>query len=449
MKIVLVTLANPKCAKGQQKVTESAMINGIDTSISWSWEKFKESQWYKDNKSLFDEKRGLGYWSWKPFIILDALSDLEEDDVVLYHDSGRPCYDWNIKHNVRPFVKHIQQEYKGLGIVFGPWNHGRFCKRDCLKMMDSDHPRFTKHKQVSATWSFWTKNTYCISILEDWKNWCCDPSRIVTDDKNKNEEHLFFDTHRHDQSILTNILLKQQDFKPLRHKGYEKQINNILSKFAPLNEPKKKYIFISIPKNASKSVFKSFGYQNKDHSKTDDIGIMDNHARWEVILKRYGQEEFDTRYKFCFVRNPWDRCVSWFYYHKNTMKLHPYKTLTFKEWVMQGCPHHWKRQNGTNYELFGHSPLDQWHFVCDNDDNILVDFVGRYETFSTDFQKICKHLNITSEETHINKTRNRTFDYMSEYDLESFEKIREIFQKDISLFGYGETHHLKKENTLV
>ena len=177
MRIVLVTLADGRCKNGQEKMTQSAKELGkVDSVKNWSWKNFKNTTYYSDNVHIFSEKRGLGYWSWKPFIILDTLQSLKDGDVVLYHDAGRPCYDWHIDYDVRPFIKTVIEEYKGLGIVFGPWNHGKMTKRDCFIHMQCDEPRFHNHKQVSATWSVWQKNPFCIQILEEWKSWVVSPS---------------------------------------------------------------------------------------------------------------------------------------------------------------------------------------------------------------------------------------------------------------------------------
>lgn len=239
MRIKLVTLSNDKCKNGQEKVINTGMnIAHIDESIKWSWNEFKQKDWYKDNKHVFDLPRGLGYWAWKPFIILDALEKANDNDVIIYHDAGRPCYDWYFQYDVREFVNHVIKEHKGLGIVFGPFNHGKMTKRDCLIHMNCDKQEFRNHRQVSATWSIWEKNPFCISILQEWKQWVTSQLLLITDEPSAHQEHPNYDAHRHDQSILTNILLKQHfnnNYKLLMCKGYEKNINNMLKHYQSLS----------------------------------------------------------------------------------------------------------------------------------------------------------------------------------------------------------------------
>jgi hypothetical protein len=232
-KTVLVTLADSKCTEGQKKISESAQTNGeINSVINWQWSQFKETMWFHNHK-IFAEKRGLGYWAWKPFIILSAMKDIKDGDVVVYHDSGRDCYGWQFAKSINGFVDKVVKKHKGLGLVFGPWNHGKMTKKDCFINMGCNSSQYHKHRQVSATWSVWQKNEFCVSILKEWCNWVTHETRIISDDKSVLDTELDeYSTHRHDQSILTNILLRYiftNQYNPIFSNGkYEKNINNFL-----------------------------------------------------------------------------------------------------------------------------------------------------------------------------------------------------------------------------
>jgi len=39
-------------------------------------------------------------------------------------------------------------------------------------------------------------------------------------------------------------------------------------------------------------------------------GILDNHCPASVMREKY--DDFDQRFVFCFVRNPWHRLISWY-----------------------------------------------------------------------------------------------------------------------------------------
>lgn len=232
--IHLVSFATGNCVSGQQKLVKSAIEHGIkpENIHSFSKTNFDKASFVKENTHIFKEKRGIGYWSWKPFFILEVMKRINWNDVVIYHDSGRPCYDWKFTEPIEPFVNHVVDKYDGVGVVFGPFKHGVWTKYDCLEVMKCNKDIYKKHNQASATWSIWEKNVLSISILNEWKRWLVHPSRIVSDDKSiLGSEDSKFKNHRHDQSILTNILLKLHfngKLKTMKTYGvYEKNFSKV------------------------------------------------------------------------------------------------------------------------------------------------------------------------------------------------------------------------------
>jgi hypothetical protein len=176
-----------------------------------------------------------------------------------------------------------------------------------------------------------------------------------------------------------------------------------------------------------------FGTQLKDHSDPTSTGIFDNHCRADVLRTRYN--DFDTRFKFCFVRNPWERCLSWYNYHSKLKDLKEYE-CTFEEWVLRGCKHHWGRQNGTRYKAQNISPLEQHQFIYDNSGNLLVDFIGRVETFDADILEICSIVNVKVDRIQHRNSTHKSSDWKKIYTEKMKNKVSELFQKDIALFNY-------------
>ena len=77
------------------------------------------------------------------------------------------------------------------------------------------------------------------------------------------------------------------------------------------------------------------------------------------------------KYIFTFVRHPYQRIISWFYYHKNT---EPYRSQSLNEWISNGCQTHWTIQNKTNWKKENLSPILQYNFI-DGNSEIIWDFV--------------------------------------------------------------------------
>jgi len=154
------------------------------------------------------------------------------------------------------------------------------------------------------------------------------------------------------------------------------------------------------------------------------------HAKAKDAKKYLPGEIFDNYYKFAFVRNPWDWQVSMYHF-------------ILKE------PTHVKRdlvQNMSGFEEYlewviatknpypkGATKL-QKDILVDESGQLLVDYIGRYETFASDFAKVCQRLKIEATLPHINKTKHR--DYKAYYNEATRQRVADYFQADIDLFDY-------------
>ena len=195
--------------------------------------------------------------------------------------------------------------------------------------------------------------------------------------------------------------------------------------------------FISIPRNASNSVREILNLgANRNCENTCSSVIHENHQRGIVLNSRY---DLDKLFTFCFVRNPYTRCVSWYEFHK---KIDPYVSLTFKEWVEKGMPHHWQQQNQTDYAKEQLTPLLQCTFTRD----CKIDFIGRIENFKNDLKYIVKQLNVICDDKKIDDRfyfQNKKMNYSLKkeridqyYTDEMRQKVYNILQEDFSHFNY-------------
>ena len=131
----------------QKKLSKSALSNGeVDYVHEWTLEKLKKTKFYSENKTLLDQLKGCGYWAWKPYIILQALSKAEPGDYVIYCDVGRPVNAAEFDHgniiqtSLRPLAEWAERHQGMLPGVYLP-NHGAaqaWIKRDCFKVMNCD-----------------------------------------------------------------------------------------------------------------------------------------------------------------------------------------------------------------------------------------------------------------------------------------------------------------------
>ncbi|WP_234572869.1 sulfotransferase family 2 domain-containing protein [Rhodohalobacter sp. 614A] len=197
-------------------------------------------------------------------------------------------------------------------------------------------------------------------------------------------------------------------------------------------------VFISIPKNGTYTVKNLLKLNKLSDRKYDDIIINRKHERGSVLQKNYN---FENLFVFCFVRDPYDRTISWYEYHKGR-NLEPYTSLSFEEWIREGMPHHWTILKDSDWEKENISPLLQYNFISD----CKVDFIGHTEHFERDMKTIIENLNqklldsgreIEFEFSQVQKNKsNRLADIDHYFTPETKKIVSEILHKDFEYFGY-------------
>jgi chondroitin 4-sulfotransferase 11 len=194
---------------------------------------------------------------------------------------------------------------------------------------------------------------------------------------------------------------------------------------------KHKIIFIHVPKNAGTSLLSLQDFAFEDTK---------NSHRTARNFKQTFPELWETYTKYCIVRNPWDRFVSNFeygrmlksYWHSDDSSTvypkHPdyelIKDLTFEDVVELAS------ENIEKLKHEGWKP--QHHYICDKNDNILVDKYFYSDTLTTD----AEFLHIFKGLPKINTSNRKPGTYRDYYNTCTAQKIHKLYTKDIELFKF-------------
>ena len=155
----------------------------------------------------------------------------------------------------------------------------------------------------------------------------------------------------------------------------------------------------------------------KYESKLERLGDTKHYTVEET--KKIVGEYWEDYFTFGFVRNPYERLVSWYHACKqnptwnNSLATHIKQCETFDDLIK--CPH---------LKIL----IPQWDKVegCD--------FIGRYENYEHDFKKICQQLKIPYTPTHRNAAKHD--DYTKYYTEETKQIVGNWYKKDLEKFGY-------------
>lgn len=213
-KVKLLSFSTNEFITNQEKLTKSAHdTNGFDEILFWKDTSFVNTEYYKNHSSIFKNIRGFGYYIWKPFIIYNELLKCDYGDYVVYSDCGKGNGS-SINKNISPLITWCENHNNGLlaGLYYPlSKSNSKWTKRDCFHLMECDSYEYIEHCQVMGGRSVWKKTEFNMNLIVEWIKMCVDP-RISTDYENTCglQNYDDFIDHRHDQSIITNLVLKNK-----------------------------------------------------------------------------------------------------------------------------------------------------------------------------------------------------------------------------------------------
>jgi len=136
-------------------------------------------------------------------------------------------------------------------------------------------------------------------------------------------------------------------------------------------------------------------------------------------------------FKFAFVRNPWDRLVSLYFW----LKLRQYKWLPgcFEEFVQVVANGNYSHPGVKNLE--GYVQANQMVEWLRPNGVWLPNFIGRFETIQADWLKLCTILRINYQPLPNNNASKHT-PYQEYYTVSTRDLVARKFADDISCFNY-------------
>ena len=189
--------------------------------------------------------------------------------------------------------------------------------------------------------------------------------------------------------------------------------------------------FIHVPKTGGTTIrtsiakygFNSFNlHQAKDKSNDDKTGAY-KLGTVRRAKRGINQEDWENNFKFAFVRNPYSRAVSNYYF------LNFYKKMNFNDFL--------KKELTQNKDIWHHK-LTQSEHLYDENKNITIDFIGRFENIQEDFDKICKKLKIPCFKLPHKKSSKIDENRKKCLTEENKKIIYDLYKEDFINFNYPE-----------
>lgn len=194
---------------------------------------------------------------------------------------------------------------------------------------------------------------------------------------------------------------------------------------------KRNFLFIHIQKTAGSSLRVALQQAIPD---LQPFQGTHDHAAW---VRPHLLDEWPRLFKAAFVRNPWDRLVSWYSMIQEqssaAYRLWQYvreRSRTFEEFLLH-CTDVIDDHDGRKSFLY-----NQLDYIADEQGNLLVDFVGRFERLDDDTARLFKRLGLDSVPLG-RANASQHAHYSTYYTPATRDLVAERFQRDIAYFGYN------------
>jgi len=199
--------------------------------------------------------------------------------------------------------------------------------------------------------------------------------------------------------------------------------------------------FVDIPRTSSSSIKVELGRRYGlpygksnliDHEYSTRQGIGD-HIPARFMRQYLSDKSWENIFTFTLVRNPWDRQVSMYFYRLR--KGHFTEKLGFRDYIL-------RLQDafaGNKVELFSYHAfyLGCCDYILDEQNKVMVSFVGRYENRERDIRTIGERIGYPELGKLFIQTGARDKAHYSHYyNDETREIIATLYRNDISIFGY-------------
>jgi hypothetical protein len=197
-----------------------------------------------------------------------------------------------------------------------------------------------------------------------------------------------------------------------------------------------KFIFVAVPKTGTHAVRQALR-QHMGPQDMEQVGLFvqrklpipalaqigHGHITLDQLRPHLKPVAWDSFFKFAFVRNPFDRFVSYCAFITRDGDEFEHDPKSVMRDVLANPPH--------DHILFH----PQHSFITDASDKVLADYVGRVEEMQASYDEISARIGIpTTMLEKVNATKRRN--YREYFDDSLIEGVAKLYARDLELFSY-------------
>jgi hypothetical protein len=155
--------------------------------------------------------RGLGFWAWKPYIIMKSLEQLDDGDILFYADAGCTAVA-DASHIMMDLVLKLAKDHSCLLLCANPYSSfitGHWTKADLFWHLGyEDNPNIRHAQQIEAGRIGIVKTERNLELIRQWAS-VSSNLHLIDDSPSVRPNEPGFIEHRHDQSIFSILVFNK------------------------------------------------------------------------------------------------------------------------------------------------------------------------------------------------------------------------------------------------
>tara|TARA_B100000242_G_C43050114_1_gene490587 strand:+ start:1017 stop:1832 length:816 start_codon:yes stop_codon:yes gene_type:complete len=183
--------------------------SGIFETIKSYSKKDIDQTFLKKYKDVIDQSRGGGFYLWKPWIILNTLNYIDENDIIYYSDAGSSFNPYGVER-FKEYINLLNSsEFGNLRFENKKiYIEKHWTTKEILKYFNEDlNSKISNTPQLLGGHLLFKKNDHTKFFFEKFFEVINHDFNLITDFYNLDQIEGFVE-NRHDQSILSIISKK-------------------------------------------------------------------------------------------------------------------------------------------------------------------------------------------------------------------------------------------------
>lgn len=203
MKKHLICYGNDNFATQKEFFRESAVASSFFDEITVFGPENIDDEFANQVGETLKQSRGGGYWLWKPYFVKKVLDRIEDDDILIYCDSG--CMiNANGGKRFNEYIDMLVSSETGTIDFELPHKEYEYTKKEVFDYFNSSDEVINSN-QIMATVVLLRKCDHTSMLVNEWYKTACDNPFLFTDELIIRPQHKNFVANRYDQSVFSLI----------------------------------------------------------------------------------------------------------------------------------------------------------------------------------------------------------------------------------------------------